>query len=161
MSTTTLTHWKDNFDYTYLGAYSINGQDLIGTIKQVKKEVVTSTSGKKQECTVCYFEELEKPMILNKTNCKIIAGVYKSPYIENWVGKKIALYKSKVNAFGEEVEALRIRSKIPDAEKPSLSDERLDAAIKKIEQGSYSVDALLNSFKLTETQLTKLNLIAV
>ena len=72
-----LTHWKNQFNYDYLGAYSLpDGKDIILTLKETKKEMVTGTNGQKSECFVAYFHENAKPMILNKTNCKTIAVSY-------------------------------------------------------------------------------------
>lgn len=109
-----MTHWKKLTNPDYLGAYAIETDDIIATIKVVKNELVTGPDGKKEECTVAYFEENGiKPMILNATNCKTISKLYKTPYIEEWAGRKIAIYKEEVRAFGELVEALRIRSTVP------------------------------------------------
>jgi hypothetical protein len=52
----------------------------------------------------------KKPMILNKTNCKIIAKIHDTPYIEQWAGKSILIYAAKVKAFGEMVDALRVKN---------------------------------------------------
>ena len=61
-----MTHWKTQFNYDYLGAYSLpDGKDIILTIRETKKEQVVGTSGKKEECFVAYFFENVKPMILN------------------------------------------------------------------------------------------------
>lgn len=109
------THWKKLTNPNYLGAYSIeNGQDLILTIKYVQEEKVTGTDGKKDDCVVCHFVENAKPMILNATNMKTITKLYKTPYIEEWSGKKIQIGVEKVKAFGDVVEALRVRNKIPN-----------------------------------------------
>ena len=52
------THWKKLTNPDYLGAYALTpGQDLIATIKTVKREIVTGPEGKKEECSVCYFAE--------------------------------------------------------------------------------------------------------
>lgn len=108
------THWKKLTNPNYLGAYSIeNGQDLILTIKYVNEETVIGTDGKKDDCVVCHFVENVKPMILNSTNMKMITKLYKSPYIEDWAGKKIQVGIEKVKAFGDVVEALRVRKIIP------------------------------------------------
>ena len=108
------THWKKLQNPDYLGAYALNpGEEIIATIKSVKNENVIGTDGKTENCTVARFIEPIKPMILNVTNCKIISKLYKTPYIENWAGKKIQIYATKVKAFGEIVEALRIRPEIP------------------------------------------------
>jgi len=103
------THWKKNFNYEYLGSYSLTGgNDMILTIKKTATEKVTGQNGKKEDCFVCYFNEQSKPMILNRTNCKILDKLY-SPYVERWVGCKVQLYAVRVNAFGESVDALRFR----------------------------------------------------
>jgi len=105
------THWKKEFNYDYMGSYSLpDGKDVVLTIKETRKEQVIGTNGKKEECFVCYFKESDKPMILNRTNCKTIAKIHGTPFIEEWPGKRIQLGIDLVSAFGEQVEALRIRN---------------------------------------------------
>ncbi len=107
------THWKKLTNPNYIGAYVLEpGQELRLTIKNVQKEMVTSTDGNAQECVVCYFERAKKPMILNKTNMKIIEKLHGTPYIEEWIGKDVIIYTAKVKAFGEKVDALRIKNKL-------------------------------------------------
>ena len=110
-----LTHWKKLMNPDYLGGYAlITGQDLIATIKSVGNEEVTGTDGKKGICSVIHFVEPDiKPMILNATNNKTIAKLFKTPYIEQWSGRKIQIYTEKVKAFGEVWDALRIRPFLP------------------------------------------------
>lgn len=112
-----MTHWKKLTNPDYLGAYSVMdaGHDLVLTIKNVKEELVSGTDGKKEQCVVAYFAEGCKPMILNKTNMKAIEKLYGTPFIEEWVGKRIQVYSARVKAFGETVDALRIRPTIPKA----------------------------------------------
>lgn len=108
------THWKKLTNPDYIGAYSLEpGKDMILTIREVKNEIVTGPDGKKEECMVMTFVENVKPMIVNSTNAKTIQKLYKTPYIEEWQGRKIQIFVDKVKAFGEVVEALRIRPKIP------------------------------------------------
>lgn len=108
------THWKKLTNPNYLGAYSIeNGQDLVLTIRNVREEKVIGADGKKDDCVVCYFYENVKPMILNSTNMKTIQKLYKTPYIENWVGKQIQIGVEQVRAFGDIVDALRVRNFLP------------------------------------------------
>lgn len=115
MTTEKLTHWKKLTHPDYLGAYALNpGSDMVLTIKSCAIEIVSGTDGKKQECMVIHFmENGVKPMICNKTNAKTISKIHKTPYIEQWSGKKIQLYSSQVNAFGTTTDALRIRDMIP------------------------------------------------
>ena len=87
------THWKKLINPDYLGAYSLDpGKDMVLTIRQVKKEMVTGADGKKEECIVCYWQEDQKPMILNVTNCKMITKLLKTPYIEHWAGHRIQIF---------------------------------------------------------------------
>lgn len=110
-----LTHWKKLTNPDYLGAYALEpGQDLIVTIKSVANEVVTGTEGKKETCSVMHFMENVKPMVLNATNSKTITKLLKTPYIEQWAGRKIQLYvETGVKAFGDIVDALRVRPFLP------------------------------------------------
>lgn len=105
------THWKKLTNPDYLGAYDFaEGEERIVTIKEVKRETVTGPDGKKEECTVCHFVEDYKPMILNVTNAKTITRLSETPYIENWSGKSFKVVVVKVKAFGDMVDALRIKS---------------------------------------------------
>ena len=108
-----MTHWKKLTNPDYIGAYAIeDGKDLVLTIAYVRQESVIGSDGKKEECIVCHFSEKDaKPMILNVTNCKTISKLYGTPLIEQWAGKKVQIGIEKVKAFGDIVEALRIRSR--------------------------------------------------
>lgn len=119
----TLTHWKKLMNPDYLGGYALTpGQDLIATIKSVGNEEVTGPDGKKEICSVIHFYEDIKPMILNATNNKTIAKLFKTPYIEQWTGKKIQIYTEKVKAFGEVWDALRVRPFLPVDKKLVCAD---------------------------------------
>lgn len=114
---TTATHWKSLADMPYIGAYALAGKkEMTLTIKNVVQELVIGNAGKKENCIVAYFQEPEKPMILNRTNCKTITKLYDTPIIEEWIGKKITIYKSTTSLMGEQVECLRIRPAVPQAE---------------------------------------------
>ena len=109
------THWKKLINTDYLGAYSLDpGKDMVLTIKAVRREMITGTGGKQEECTVCHWQENQKPMVLNRTNCKTISKVVGSPYIEQWSGHRIQIYATTTRMGGETVECLRIRDKAPE-----------------------------------------------
>lgn len=110
------THWKKLTNPNYLGAYAFQpGEEKTVTIKEVKREVIQNQNGK-EECTVAYFKEDLKPLILNKTNADAIARVWGTPYIEDWAGKKIILKVKKVSAFGDMVDAVRVSKERPTEE---------------------------------------------
>lgn len=114
------THWKKLHNPDYLGAWDLQpGQELILTISTVQVEMVTGSDGKKEQCTVVRFAEKMvdkvtiKPMILNVTNAKAITKAHGTPYIEEWQGRKIQVHVERVKAFGEMVDALRVRPVAP------------------------------------------------
>ena len=113
------THWKKLNNPDYLGSYAFQpGEEKTVTIKEVRRETVFNpSSSSKEECTVAYFSEDVKPLILNTTNCKTIAKVWGTPYIEDWTGRKITLKVRKISAFGEMVDAVRVSSERPTEEK--------------------------------------------
>jgi hypothetical protein len=105
-----LTHWKKLTNPNYIGSEILQpNQELKLTIEKVQKEQVKTAEGS-QECIVAYFKGGQKGMIINKTNAKIITKVVDTPYIEQWSGKSIIIYAAKVRAFGEMVEALRVKN---------------------------------------------------
>ena len=111
------THWKKLTNPDYLGAYAFDpGEEKVGTIAYVREESVIGADGKKEDCTVAHFTEKDlKPLILNATNCKAITKLYKSPFIEDWAGKRIVMRVQQVKAFGEVVDAVRIKPEISKA----------------------------------------------
>jgi hypothetical protein len=99
----------------YLGSwdlYEIPGQEIVVTISKIKDEEVIN-NGQKEGCTVMYFQEDYKPMILNLTNKKTLAKLYKSKLSENLVGKRVKIGFEKVKAVGKIHDALRIKNEIP------------------------------------------------
>lgn len=147
------THWKKLVNPDYLGAYSLQPkEEKILTIAKITREKVIGSGGKKTESTVAHFKEADvKPMILNRTNCKIIAKVYKTNFIEDWTDKKIQVFAEIVDAFGDQVEALRIRPLIPNQELPFLADNTpaMEQAIKHIQTGGKVID-IKKHYQLTD-----------
>lgn len=111
------THWKSMTNPNYLGVYSLpDGRDIILTIKSVGQELVMGADGSKEQCVVMHFHEPVKPFICNKTNLKQITKLLKTPYVEQWAGNRIQIGSEKVKAFGDVVDALRVRSKLPQSQ---------------------------------------------
>lgn len=107
-----LTHWKKLENPDYIGAYAFQpGEEKTVTIQRVQREMVNGPDGKREECTVLHFRENEKPLILNATNGKMVAKLAGTPYIEQWAGVRIALGVEKVRAFGDFVDAVRVKNK--------------------------------------------------
>lgn len=100
----------------YLGSWDIEdipNKELVLTIADIRDEKVTA-NGREETCTVCYFTNNQyKPMILNITNKKTLAKLYKTKETEKLKGKVIAIGIEKVKAFGDIHDALRIKKTIP------------------------------------------------
>lgn len=171
------THWKKNFNYNYLGSYSLpHGKDVVLRIKHTKKELVVGEKGRKDECFVCYFdgyayEKLNgkftpttvdwiKPMILNRTNCKTLQKILNTPFIEDWLGCYITVGISLVDMAGEKVEGLRIRDTQPKSELPTVDKDESpiiwDGICKAVSAG-YTIKQIQQKYKLTAKQIEELN----
>jgi hypothetical protein len=147
-----LTHWKKLTNPDYIGAYALEpGQELILTIKSVGREMVMGADGKKEECIVAHFTEDVKPMILNATNAKMITQIYKTPYIEEWAGKKIQVYAADVRAFGQDLQALRIRPIVPKMALEELTRDhpKWDGAVQAIKEKRTTIADIRKRYELS------------
>lgn len=107
---TKLHHWKALTNPLYLGSYDFQpGEERIVTVKDVKREMVKGQEGT-EEHTIVHFTEGYKPMIMNATNSKMLTNLSGSPYVEKWIGTSFKLVVIKIKAFGEFIDALRIKS---------------------------------------------------
>ena len=90
-------------------------------------------------------------MILNKINSKTIEKVYDTPYIEDWIGKKVQIgIEHNVKAFGDVVDALRIRKLIPKGrEQMDVTHPKFADAIEKIKAGTAKLEAVEKFYELT------------
>ena len=107
---------KFTVDAKYLSHTDISDHDdTVLTIKSYEQE--TMGQGKEMvEKWVLYFREIKKGLGLNKTNGKMCCKLFGSDDMDDWVGKKIAIYvKDDVEYQGEIVSAIRVRSKLPGA----------------------------------------------
>lgn len=115
-------HWKEALPGEYLGAYSLNGQDMIVTIQSASKELIVGANGKKEECLVLRFKEPVMDMVCNRTNAKTITKVLATPYLEDWSGKRIQLYPTTTKFGGDVVECIRVRQTAPKQAAPIMCE---------------------------------------
>lgn len=93
--------------------------DLVLTITRVEVEQMNTgefAMGKpvKEDKLVVYFDEVAKGLTLNKTNATTIKKALGNlDDTAEWCGRTIALYRTRVNAFGELVPAIRARDHAP------------------------------------------------
>ena len=131
--------YRKYLDKNYLGAWDVpDDGDLILTIDHAERNEVQNERGKETK-TVLYFKEDYKPMILNKVNPDSISKALGSTKLEDWEGKRIAIFSEKVNAFGGVKDALRVRP-YPPKETDVFCE---DCGQKVAVHGSYSVNKIV------------------
>lgn len=102
-------HWKRFFDNDYIGHFDLGPGDHRVVIEKVSQgELQVPGTSAKERKPLVHFAGKKKPMVLNATNAKAIAGMYGHNTAE-WAGKPIAIYATKTTFAGEEVECIRVR----------------------------------------------------
>lgn len=109
------------FPSKYLAAVDLRGKDVVLTIRRVAVEELKTERGTEKKPLV-YFKETaakaektgddEKRLVLNKTNAMTIGGIY-GMEVDDWKDKPITLYPTKVQAFGEMKDCIRVRPEAP------------------------------------------------
>ena len=75
------TSWKTKVSFVRISSTSLIDKEQVFTIKKIQREDIISDGGKTSKVALCYFEETEMPMVLNKTNMKILERLFNSEYI--------------------------------------------------------------------------------
>ena len=110
-------HWKTYYDHNYIGGFSLKDMDAVVTITKWAEEIVENKAkSTKSNKFILYVKDQngEEKMIVNKTNGKAIEKALETPNPDDWIGKQIQLYTERVRAFGDEHDALRVRSTKPE-----------------------------------------------
>lgn len=149
------THYRKLRNPNFIGSYELmtggEPKDMVVEIVSASKDVVQN-GDKKEEAMVIKLKN-QKPFIVNSTNAKSIAKALGSPYVEDWSGKLITLYVAKIRAFGETVDALRVRPEAPKA--PTLPDlnpkhPKWDGAVKAVKEGKTTIEAIRKQYSLND-----------
>ena len=115
MSEQSKTDYRKLYDKDYIGHWDIPDKDVTVTISKVEGGKLTGPGGRKSKRPVIFMQGTEKGFVVNPTNGATISKMY-GKYVEDWVGKRITLYKSLTrdpNGGEEQVECLRVRPQIP------------------------------------------------
>ena len=100
----------DAFPSRFLKASDLpRNKDTAGTIEEVWIDEVGKSREKK---VIVQFQELDKPLVCNKTNCNTIAKLTGSRKFKDWIGHTIYLYRAETEFQGDPIEAIRIRLKL-------------------------------------------------
>ena len=156
------THWKKLHNPDYIGAYTLMDGDvkeMVVKFASVRTKEVQSPDGKKEQCVVAELIG-QKPMILNATNMKALQKLSGSPYVEDWNGLQVTLYVAQVKAFGDVVDALRIRPTLPTPpSRPELTPThaKWNGAVKALAAGNTTIEAIKSAYVLSEANETQLS----
>ena len=135
--------YRKFMDKNYLGSWDVpDDEDLILTIDHAARDDVKNERGSERKLTIHFVEDY-KPMILNATNSKAISEAYGSSKVEDWAGKRISIYTTKVTAFGGTTDALRIRT-YPPKKTRAFCDE---CGQEITPHGSFSVNKIVTMSK--------------
>ena len=135
--------YRKFMDKNYLGSWDVpDGEDLVLTVDKAARDDVKNERGSEKKLTLHFVEDY-KPMILNATNSKAISEAVGSTKVEDWSGKRVAIYTTKVTAFGGTTDALRIRN-YPPKETKAYCD-NCGSLIEP--HGSYSVNKIVTMSK--------------
>jgi len=154
-----LTHYKKLRNPNYIGSYELmtGGEpiELVVTIERATKEMVQN-GDKKEEAMVVYLKG-QKPMIVNATNAKAITSALGTPYVEEWSGKRITLYVARIKAFGETVDALRVRKDAPGLPELTVSHPKWNDAIQALKAKNTTIEQIKKSYLLSAENEKLLN----
>lgn len=155
------TDWRKYRKSTHLASADLDAMEtdnvpLIFTIKDVKYETGVDVSGTKMDGIFCHFIEPIKPLKLNSTNNKILAGFGKKNgligkechVIENWKGMKIELYVDRnVKMMGAITDGVRIKPLQPiEKVKPDFTEANFESAKK----ANATIEQIKKSYNITK-----------
>lgn len=104
------------FPSKYVKAADLNGKPVTLTISHLIVEKM-GHGAEEEKKPVLYFAKATKGLVLNRTNGMIIGALY-GDETDDWKGKRITIYPTKVRAFGSMQDAIRVREEIPAQPKP-------------------------------------------
>lgn len=83
-------------------------EELVLTIKGADLEKLGD-----DQRLACTFKGSDKKLIVNKTNFKAIVKATGEDDSDDWIGKRITLYRTETEFKGDTVECIRVRTKAP------------------------------------------------
>lgn len=94
----------DCFPSKYLKCTDLNNQEVELIIRGVTLEQLPDGTTK----PICYFQESQRGLLLNRVNSKTLADAY-SPETDRWIGRPVVLVPSRCEYKGESVDCIRMR----------------------------------------------------
>lgn len=86
------------------------GGGILVTIKEVVEENVAKEGAPEEMKWCVFFNECEKPLVLNSTNAQLIAAITGEQNTDNWTGHRVVLYNDPSISFqGKITGGIRVR----------------------------------------------------
>lgn len=109
-------------------------QPMLVTIRSIGVENVSVPGEAPKNRGVVHFDELDKGMVLNKTNLLRTAKALGSEETDDWIGKRMVLYVDENVEFGGEiVGGLRLRAARAPAQEQAGAGVRKGPSITDLE----------------------------
>lgn len=99
------------FPSKFVKAADLNGKPVTLTIKELKIEKM-GHGAEEERKPVLFFERATKGLVLNRTNAMVIASLY-GDEADDWAGKRVTIYPTRVRAFGQMQDCIRVKPEIP------------------------------------------------
>ena len=113
------------FPSKYLKASDLQDRNVAVTMSHVELEDI----GDSERKPVLHFHGKNKGLVLNKTNSRVIAGIYGDD-TKTWDGKSLVLFPAMVDFRGDQVEAIRVRApRQKETPKQPLREEKENADV--------------------------------
>lgn len=124
-------HYKNFFAGDYLSAVEMRekmgAEALVVTITSVKKVRLESmgpvdgegASKKEKDRGVCYFKEVDRGWVLNRTNAECLVAMW-GEETDKWIGKRVALITTMVRLGGKQELGIRVAGS-PDLKEPVVA----------------------------------------
>lgn len=91
------------FPSDFLKASDLQDKEVTVTMSHVEMTELGS-----EQKPVLYFAGKDKGLVLNKTNCNTIIGMY-GPNSDGWKGKRIAIFPTQTDFQGRQVACIRVK----------------------------------------------------
>lgn len=114
------------FPSKFVKAADLNGKTVTLTIAKLVVEELGHGPDKERK-PVLYFQKATKGMVLNRTNAMTIAALY-GDESDEWEGKRISIYPTRIRAFGSMQDTIRVREEIPAQPRPQLAHIAIEEA---------------------------------
>jgi hypothetical protein len=96
------------FPGQYIKAADLQGKRVVVVIDKVTMEDIGG-----EQKPVMHFKGKDRGMVLNRTNGNAIADILGTDETDEWTGKAILLYPTRVDFQGKRVDAIRVDAPLP------------------------------------------------